>query len=133
MRRIWQKITTKQILLPMLGGVMLAIGGTTGCSALSEQVLPANLEGRVASNGTAEDHLAAASLYQQRAQSQEARAATYERLAAALSVHEDPKGIRRSGLRTAAQERRQDADEMHQLYATHYAQAQSLLGKQQPQ
>jgi hypothetical protein len=131
MRHIRQKITTKQIMLPVLAALMVAIGGMTGCSALSDQVFPGNLEGRVASNGTAEDHLAAASLYQQRAKSQEAQAATYERLAAALSVHEDPKGIRRSGLRMAAQERHQDAAEMHQLYATHYAQAQSMMGKQQ--
>jgi hypothetical protein len=119
----------------VLSAIFLLIPiGFVGCSFAGNQVLPEDLENRVSSSsGTADDHLAAALLYQQQAQSAKTEAEKYEHAAASIKQVEDPKGFRRSALLTAAQERRKAADEMQQLYATHEAKAQTMLGKQQLQ
>lgn len=108
--------------------------GYVGCSFAGTHILPANLESRVSSsNGTADDHLAAALLYQQQAHLAKTEAGKYEQAAASIRPIEDPKGFRRSALMTAAQENERYAGEMQQLYAAHQAQAETMLGKQQPQ
>lgn len=108
--------------------------GYVGCSFSGDQVLPANLESRVSSsNANADDHLAAALLYQQEARRAQTEADKYEEAAASIKPIEDPKGFRRSALRTAAQEHQDTASEMQQLYAAHEAKALTMLGKQQPQ
>ncbi|HLZ34990.1 MAG TPA: hypothetical protein VKP13_13320 [Nitrospira sp.] len=112
----------------------LTIMGSVGCSIANDQILPATLEHRIStSNGTADDHIAAALLYQQQAQREKSEAAKYEQTAASIKPIEDPKGFRRSALTTAAQEHRKTAGEMQELYAAHEAKAQTMMGKQQSQ
>lgn len=112
----------------------LTIMGSAGCSIADNQILPSTLEHRIStSNGTADDHLAAALLYQQQANLATTEADKYERTAASIKPIEDPKGFRRSALTTAAQEHRRTAGEMQELYAAHEAKAQTMMGKQQTQ
>lgn len=113
---------------------LLASMGFVGCSIAGERVLPANLEDRISSsNGTADDHLAAALLYQRQADLAKTKAVEYEKSAASIRQIEDPKGFRRNALLTAAQKQRQTAEEMQELYASHEAKAQTMLGMQQLQ
>ncbi len=108
--------------------------GTTGCSAFTQQELPTELADRVTSEaGTADDHMTAALLYLQKAKTVQTQAEQYQALASTIKPLEDPRGIRRGGLITAAQERRSDAVQLQQLYAAHYEKAQTMLGNQQPQ
>ena len=110
-------------MLSLLGSL-----GLTGCST----VLPETLEAKLVSNATAEDHLAAAMLYQNKAQELEAEAVKYE-TAASKTGPSDSKGFQHAALLNAAQQKRADAKEMQELYVTHVKQAQSLHGKAQPQ
>ena len=100
----------------------------TGCSG----VLPATLQEKLETTGDAEDHLAAAKLYQNKARELEAEAVKYE-TAASKTGPNDPKGFQHAALLNAAQQKRADAKEMQELYVTHFNQAQSLHGKAQPQ
>ena len=109
--------------LSLMGLLTLA-----GCSG----VLPATLEARLASGGTADDHLAAAMLYQNKARELEADAVEYETQVSKIAFSSDSKGFHHAALRWAAQQKRLDAKQMQQLYATHLAQAQALYGKTQP-
>lgn len=109
-----------------VGWVMLA-----GCAG--DGVISTHLEKRFVANRIAEDHIAAALFYQQRANQLERDAARLEQQAQGVGLYEDPKGFRRDALRTTAQTRRQEASEMEQLNAAHYEKAQSVIGKQQPQ
>ena len=113
-------------ILPLVGVLNLV-----GCSG----VLPATLEEKLASNPTADDHVAAALLYQKKARELEAEAVEYETAVSKIGPLEDTKGFRRGALRMAAQEKWHDAKEMQAQYATHFAQAQALAlhGKLQPQ
>jgi hypothetical protein len=132
MNRTGQNLIKK--LTWMVSAIFLLIpAGYIGCSLAGDQVLPAHLESRISSHATADDHLAAALLYQQEAQVAKTEADKYEQAAASIKPIEDPKGFRRSALMTAAQEQRGRAHEMQQLYATHEAKAQTMLGQQQPQ
>ena len=132
MKRIIQNLTSKPLWI--LSALFLLMPmGNVGCSFATDKVLPAQLESRISSNATADDHLAAALLYQQQAQLATTEAGKYEQAAASIKPIEDPKGFRRSALMTAAQEQRRTADEMQQLYASHEAKAQTMLGKQQAQ
>ncbi len=106
--------------------VMLA-----GCAG--DGVIPTHVEKRSVANGIAEDHVAAALLYQQKAKQLERDAARLEQQAQGVSLYEDPKGFRRDALRTAAQTLRQEALEMERLHAAHSDMVQSVIGKQQPQ
>ncbi len=124
--------------MPFAVATMIAVAGlalaTTGCSALAQKGMPLDVADRIAhENGTADDHIAAAMLYLQKAKQVQTQADAYQAVASTIKPLEDPKGIRRSGLMTAAQTRRNDAAELQQLYAAHYEKAQTLLGKQQPQ
>ncbi|MGH7233761.1 MAG: hypothetical protein ACREJU_20730 [Nitrospiraceae bacterium] len=129
MAQVLQSLTMKQALLGISAGMMLAFFGATGCSAMNERVLPTNLETRIAESGTADDYFAAALLYQQEAQKQAEKAGAYERRAEGLNQHVDPKGFRRAGLITAAQEHRKEAATMQQLYAAHRNKALTMTGK----
>lgn len=117
--------------LMALTGMVL---GTTGCSAFTQRELPAELANRITGEaGTADDHMTAALLYMQEAKKVQTQAEQYQAMASTIRPIEDPKGIRRGGLMTAAQERRNDAAQLQQLYVAHYEKAQTMLGKQQPQ
>ncbi|WP_455371862.1 hypothetical protein [Petrachloros mirabilis] len=112
-----------------LAVLVFGLVGLTGCGG----VLPAHLEGKLASNGSADDHMAAAMLYQNKATQLEAKADRYEILASKIGVHEDPKGFRRGALVMAAQENRTASKEMHELYASHFEKAQTMYGKKSPE
>ena len=110
--------------LPLIG--LLSLTGNSG-------VLAASLEENLAATGTAEDHLAAARLYQNEARELDAEAAQFETAVSKIGRYEDTKGFRRAALTAAAQEKRYDAKEMQELYAAHMRQANALHGKVQPQ
>jgi hypothetical protein len=134
MTRISQDLTSKPVW--MLSAMFLFMPlGNIGCSLAGNQVLPAQLESRISSStsATADDHLAAALLYQQQANQAKTEAGRYEQAATSIKEIEDPKGFRRSALMTAAQEHRRTAGEMQELYAAHEAKAQTMMGKQQAQ
>ena len=111
----------------------VAAGGwlLPGCSG----VLPATLQEKLATTDNAEDHLAAAMLYQNKARELEAEAEEYERAVSTLESSGDSKGFHYGALRMAAQKKRHEAKQMQKLYASHAAQAQALAlhGKAQPQ
>ena len=95
------------------------------------RVLPPALEERLASAGNADDHLAAAMVYQDKARELEAEAVEFETAASKIGPYEDTKGFRRAALMTAAQEKRHRAKQMQQLYAAHLEKGQSLPGTAQ--
>lgn len=111
-------------MLPLVGLLTL-----TGCGG----VLSATLEKTLTTGGTADDHLAAARLYQDKARELKTNAAEFETAVSKIGPYDDPKGFRRAALTMAAQENRSDATQMQELYASHLAQAQTLHGKLQPQ
>jgi len=125
--------TVRQILLAVPVGLLMTFAGVVGCSAQGQYVLPASLESRLASQGSADDHFAAAALYKDAAEQQAAEAERYEKQAAAVGEYMDPKGFRKSGLITAAQTHRREAAEMQQLYVHHYQQALTMTGKRDTQ
>ena len=111
-------------MVPLLGLLTL-----TGCSS----VLPESLEAKLASSPTAEDHLAAAKLYENKARELDAEAVKYEAAASKIDPSEDSKGFQRGALTMAAEQKRQDAKEMQKLYASHFRQSNVLHGKVQPE
>jgi hypothetical protein len=111
-------------MLPLVG--LLGLTGYNGAMA-------APLEEKPAATGTAEDHLAAARLYQNEARELGAEAAKFETAVSKIGRYEDTKGFKRAALTAAAQEKRVDAKEMQELYAAHMRQANALHGKVQPQ
>ncbi len=124
--------------MPIALAIVIALAGmfvgTTGCSAFAQRDMPTDLADRIAGEkGTADDYMTAAMLYLQKAQQVQTQAEQYQAMASTIKPLEDPKGIRRSGLTIAAQERRNDAAELQHLYAANYDKAQILFGKQQPQ
>ena len=121
--RFTESMASILAILPLVGLLNL-----TGCSG----VLSATLGEKLASGGTADDHIAAAMLYQNKAQELEAEAVKYE-TAASKTGPSDSKGFQHAALLNAAQQKRADAKEMQELYVTHFKQAQSLHGKAQPQ
>ena len=111
-------------MLPLVG--LLGLTGYNGAMA-------APLEEMAAATGTAEDHLAAARLYQNEARELDAEAAKFETAVSKIGRYEDTKGFKRAALMAAAQEKRVDAKEMQELYAAHMRQANALHGKVQSQ
>jgi len=101
---------------------LAALLGLLGCSGVGA------MEGMLTTNSTPDDHMAAAMLYQSKAKQLEAEADRYEEAAAKIEAYQDPKGFRRGGLTTAAKEKRGAAEQMQELYATHYEKAQALYG-----
>ena len=108
-------------MLPLVG--LLSLTGNSGVMAAPAEEVP----------GTANEHLAAAELYQIKAQALEAEAAELRTAVSKIGRYEDTKGFRRGALTMAAQEKQSEAKEMQELYATHMKQANALLGKAQPQ
>jgi len=98
------------------------------CSTAADRVLPVPLENRVTNDGRVDDHMAAAALYQQEAQRLDAEAQKYAEEAEAIKPLEDTKGFRRNALLRTAQNRREKAREMHQLYADHAMKAETMTG-----
>ncbi len=97
------------------------------------RVLPSTLEERLASSVSADDHLAAAMVYQDKARELEAEAVEFETAASKIGPYEDTKGFRRGALTTAAQEKRHRAKQMQELSAAHLEKAHSLHGTAQSQ
>ncbi|BFU96071.1 MAG: hypothetical protein NTNFB02_27930 [Nitrospira sp.] len=128
-----EKRTMVQMLWAIPALLSFTLIGNVGCSFAKDQVLPQDLQTRVASQGTADDHLAAALVYQKEAERAHTKADTFEKAAASIRPLEDTKGFRRSALMTAAQTYQQYAGEMQQLYAAHQAKAETMLGHQRPQ
>jgi hypothetical protein len=83
------------------------------------------LEERLASSGSADDHLAAAMIYQNKAQELEAEAVEFETAASKIGHYEDSKGFRRGALMTAAQEKRHRAKQLQELYTSHLGRTHS--------
>ena len=108
-------------MLPLVG--LLSLTGNSGVMAAPVEEV----------TGTADEHLATARLYQNKAQALEAEAAEFKAVASKIGHYEDTKGFRRGALTMAAQQKQSDAKEMQELYATHMRQANALLGKVQPQ
>jgi hypothetical protein len=100
------------------------------CSTAADRILPAPLESRVTTNGSVDDHLAAAAVYQHEAQRLDAEAQKYADEAAAITPLEDTKGFRRTALLHAAQNLREKARQMHELYAAHALKAETMTGMQ---
>jgi hypothetical protein len=98
------------------------------CSTAADRILPVPLEDRVTSDGQIDDHMAAAALYQQEAQRLNAKAQKYAEEAASIKPLEDTKGFRRNALLRTAQNLREKAREMHQLYADHAMKAETMTG-----
>jgi len=116
-------------LLRKTTGFAVATVAFVGCAA----VLPTHLEDTLASSGSADDHRAAAMLYQTKAQQLETVAVRYETQVSTIRLHEDPKGFRRGALKIAGQENRNAAKQMQELYAAHVEKAQTLYGKKIPE
>lgn len=134
MRRSREIVVSMGARIGIAAFVLIATGWVMpGFSIAGESVLPSQLESRLASNGTADDHLAAALLYQKEAQRAQTEGNKYTQAAASIRPIEDPKGFRRSALMRTAQQNQKYAVEMLQLYAAHQAKAETMLGKQQPQ
>ena len=106
------------------GVPLVALLGLIGCS----RAVPTQMEGVLASNASADDHMAAAMLYQSKVRQLAAEAVRYEAEASKIGPYEDTKGFRRGGLMTVAQERRNEAARMQVLYAGHLEKAQIMYG-----
>ncbi|MDE3218906.1 MAG: hypothetical protein KGO23_05990 [Nitrospirota bacterium] len=121
---------TRKFLYGLLAGFPLAVlAGLIGCSG----VTATQLDGRLPSNASADAHMAAAMLYQSKAQQLEAEADRYEATASKIGPYEDPKGFRRGGLTTAAQSKRGAAERMQELSAVHSEKAQTMYGMTKPE
>ena len=108
---------------------LVAVLGLIGCGG----VFATQPEDLVASNASADDHMAAATLYQSKAKQLLAEADQYEAAASKIGPYEDPKGFRRGGLVTAGQEKRNAAGHMQELYAAHLEKAQTMYGMKKPE
>jgi len=106
----------------------------TGCATVGEQALPSQLQDKLASvNASADDHVAAALLYQQQSQRLQSEAARLEREASALGPTQDPKSLKRRHLIRLAQMYRERAAKAQELFASHNTKAQTMTGRQPPQ
>lgn len=89
------RCTGKTVVRGGMAALMLVATGwvLSGCSIREGQVLPAHLENRVAKDGTSDDHLAAALLYQQEAHRAKTEADKYTQAAASDQAHRRPEGV----------------------------------------
>jgi len=124
MNNRWLNLWKTNLRLMLIGG---ALTGAIGCATN----LDSSLHAAVGTDHplTAEEHLFAAGLYGREAQSQSEAASQYERRAEVVTPLMDPKGFRRAGLITAAQEHRRKAADMEQRYVYHQNQALELTGQ----
>ena len=86
--------------------------------------MPSHVATQAGTSVTAEDHLAAALMYQKQAQQLDLEALKFEGEHARITTYEDPKGFRRSALKTAAQSCRKEAAELNGLAAQHRQKAE---------
>jgi len=107
--------------------MVVVMAGCTGQAALRQHT---SLNHSLTPQLSAEDHRAAALLYQREAARLEAAAQRYQEEAAGLRPEEDPKGNRRAGLQTALGETRRRASDLQVLAAGHQGQAQTTTGQQ---
>src|SRR5262245_52836597 len=119
----------KPIFAALAMWLLVGLLALTGCS----RVLPPTLEERLETRGSADDHLAAARLYLNKARELEAEAVEYESVVPKGWHSGASKDFHNAALVMAAQQKRSDARQMRALYATHLAQAQSLRGHAQAQ
>ena len=110
---------------------LAALLGLIGCSGVAATQLDSSLASN--ESESADDHMAAAMLYQSKAQQLAAEADRYEATASKIGPYEDPKGFRRGGLTTAGQEKRNAARQMDELYAVHFEKAQTMYGMTKPE
>jgi hypothetical protein len=78
---------------------------------------------------TVEDHLEAALMYDKQARQLELEALKFEDEHARITTFEDPKGFRRSALKTAAQRCRKEVAELNELAAQHRQKAEEVEKK----
>jgi len=109
------------VLTAILVAVLFGIVGWSGADAMQPESV-------LASSGSADDHMAAAMLYQSKAQQLAAEADRYEVAASKIGHYEDTKGFRRGGLATVGEVKRGEARQMQELYAVHYEKAQAMYG-----
>jgi hypothetical protein len=119
-----QDLWKRNLRLVLVGSALV---GAIGCATN----LDSNLHAAIGTDHplTAEEHLFAAGLYGREAQSQAEIASQHEQRAEAITPLMDPKGFRRNGLITAAQEHRRKAADMEQRYVFHQNQALALTGQ----
>jgi hypothetical protein len=112
----------------LIGLLLTGMAGLVGCAYAGGFQLPDSLQSRLQSpQSTADDHKAAAQLYQQQAQQLKEQAARYAREADSISQLEDTKGFRRTALKTAAREREKEATELSMASAEHLRQAETMI------
>ena len=120
-------MTTGKLTAVGVLGMVVVLAGCAGQTALRQG---AALDRSSAPQLSAEDHRAAARLYQREAARLDAAAQQYQEEAAGLRPKEDPKGNRRAGLQTALGETRRRASALQVLAAGHQGQAQTMTGQQ---
>src|SRR4051812_48565794 len=112
----------------LIGLVFTGMAGLVGCAYAGGFQLPDSLQSRLQSpHSTADDHKAAAQLYQQQAQQLKEQAARYAQEADSISQLEDTKGFRRTALKTAAREREKEAKDLSMASAEHLRQAETMI------
>ena len=124
MNNRWLGLWKTNLRLMLIGG---ALTGAIGCATNLDSTLHAAIG--TDHPLTAEEHLFAAGLYGREAQSRSEAASQYERRAEVVTPLMDPKGFRRAGLITAAQEQRRKAADMEQRYVYHQNQALEMTGQ----
>ena len=130
MNRIGHIIGAPIVILAILSFSLI---GMKGYSFAGDQMRSRDLVNRVASQGTVDDHRAAAREYRERARQLEVEAAQFAREAQGIRPIEDTKGFRRGALRMAAGSLQRQASEMQQLSANHQRQADSIMVHQKDQ
>ena len=120
-------MTTGKLTAVGVLGMVVVLAGCAGQTALRQD---ASMDRSSAPQLSAEDHRAAARLYQREAARLDAAAQQYQEEAAELRPQEDPKGNRRAGLQTALGETRRRASNLMALAAGHQGQAQTTTGQQ---
>ncbi|MGA6826941.1 hypothetical protein ACO9S2_04915 [Nitrospira sp. NS4] len=105
-----------------IGGLLATSWALAGCAEMGA----AQVANQVGAPATAEDHLAAALMYEKQAQQLELEALKFEEETARITTYEDPKGFRRSALRIAAQRCRKEISELNDLAAKHREKAEKL-------
>lgn len=104
-----------------------------GFSTAGEGILPASLEARLASNANADDHMAAARLYQEKAHDLLLEARRYEQEAQAIAnsplIVQDRMSLKREELNRAAETARTKANKMQQLSDEHRTRALTMTGR----
>ena len=98
------------------GGAVESKSGADGAVYAADKAAP--------KQWTEEDLLEIAKYYDQQADRAQDEAVEFEQKAASITIHEDPKGFRRSGLSIAAGMRWKEAGELRQLAAMHRLEAQ---------